>query len=1001
MPIGRLLALLALSSAPAMAQRYADLIGRILDPSEGGIADASVTVVNQETGFRRVTRSEDGGSYSVSSLQPGLYQVTVRKENFHTVREFDVRLAAASVTHADFMLPVGSVEESITIVGNPPVSERQDASTGSRIDRDEFERLPLGERGMLSLLEFAPGTNVVPATRGDAGQFTATGQRPNTNYFTVDGVSANTGVSAGGVPAQSTGGALPALSAFGSLDSLISLDAVAEFRVTTSTSVAEFGRLPGAAVALNSRSGTNELHGSASYRIRNEIANANDWFANQAGYARLPLRLQDVAATLGGPVKRNRTFFFLSYQGMWLRQPAVWLQPVPSLEARQNGASWAQPLLDLFPPPAAGPVASGIAETVTTNDRPASLNVGGIRIDQAIGSRVSFFGRYNDAPSTNEFGTLATNQLDLRSQNLTLGLNARPKTSIVLDLHANESQANAHSVWNIGDGSDCPLGPLVTTFRPAEPAPCSELVRFNIAGVGQLITGREGDRRQRQFQVLQTGAWHRRTNTLSLGADYRRIFAVRRDPGGTFGLIADNVDDLTGTRNLWVAQSAAQNLSTELHELSLWVQDTWQAGSRLTVASGLRWEYSPAPTPSAGVYVLDPKLNTVFSTRQELWPPSYHNFAPRLGLALRLTRSGNTILRAGGGLYYDSSVSIATDFLNSGPFGIEQFTSAINGLFSTQLTYGFMPNLRLPQIRQWNVSLERALSPHDVLSLGYVGAAGRYLLRREIGGAAYTPTSLVALTTNNAWSRYDALDAQYRRRLAAGLQALAAYSWSHSIDNDSSDAFLVWAGPGSVDRGSSDFDLRHSFTGSLTYEFSREGKPAQLSRLLGGWAIDGIFRARTGFPISVLTSEEFMGISLANSFRPDWVFGQPLWISDANAPGGRRLNPIAFHSLPPPEQGTLGRNSINGFGMSQFDLALRREFRLSERRRLQLRIEAFNAFNHPNFADPLRYLNSPVAGDSTSMLNVMLGTGSPGSGLTPILQTGGPRSLQGTLRFQF
>src|SRR5205807_5948579 len=153
--------------------------------------------------------------------------------------------------------------------------------------------LPLNGRGLLTLLELAPGTNVIPATRGDAGQFTATGQRPNTNYFTVDGVSANTGVTAGGLPAQSTGGSLPALSAFGSMDSLISLEAVQEMRVTTSTSVAEFGRLPGATVGLSSRSGSNEFHGAATYRVRNELFNANDWFANQAGYRRLPLRLHD------------------------------------------------------------------------------------------------------------------------------------------------------------------------------------------------------------------------------------------------------------------------------------------------------------------------------------------------------------------------------------------------------------------------------------------------------------------------------------------------------------------------------------------------------------------------------------------------------------------------------------------------------------------------------------------------------------------------------------
>jgi hypothetical protein len=173
------------------------------------------------------------------------------------------------------------------------------------------------------------------------------------------------------------------------------------------------------------------------------------------------------------------------------------------------------------------------------------------------------------------------------------------------------------------------------------------------------------------------------------------------------------------------------------------------------------------------------------------------------------------------------------------------------------------------------------------------------------------------------------------------------------------------------------------------------------ARIGSGWAVDGIFRARSGFPITVQSGEEYIGIRMVNAFRPDWVYGQPLWVGDAASPGGRRLNPAAFRFVPGPRQGTLGRNVISGFGMWQADAALRREFRWSERRRLEFRVEAYNLFNHANFADPVRFRNSPVFGRPTSMLNLMLGSGSPGSGLAPILQAGGPRSLEGSLRFRF
>jgi hypothetical protein len=150
-----------------------------------------------------------------------------------------------------------------------------------------------------------------------------------------------------------------------------------------------------------------------------------------------------------------------------------------------------------------------------------------------------------------------------------------------------------------------------------------------------------------------------------------------------------------------------------------------------------------------------------------------------------------------------------------------------------------------------------------------------------------------------------------------------------------------------------------------------------------------------------LQNEQYEGIPLSNAFRPDLVYGAPLWLDDASMPGGRRINPAAFAATKAELQGTLGRNAFAGFGMSQIDLAIRREFRWHDHYALQLRAEAFNATNHANFADPTRYLSSAVFGQSTSMLNVMLGTGSPGSGLAPILQTGGPRNLQVTVRLRF
>jgi hypothetical protein len=1024
-----LLTVAAFCAAPLSAQRSASVVGRVLDVTGAGITAANVTVINQSTGFRRTTETEPGGAYAVTSLEPGEYTIKVAKDQFRPINNFNVPLTGQTATQIDFVLQVGSVFGGEYFVeGIAAPIERPDASVGGQFERDEIARSVVNGGKLLDLLGMMSGTVVTPATRGEAGQFTTNGQRPNSNYFTVDGVSANVGVTAGGLPAQSTGGTLPGVSAFGSLDALAPLEAVQELQVRTSSTVAEFGRFPGASISLTTESGSNGFHGSTAGHLRNELLSSQNWFANQAGFGRLPLRLGDITQTFGGPVRRDHTFFFLSYERLALRQTYVWDQPTPSLDARQAAADWAQPPLSMFPLPNAGQLTGGIGEWVGASVLPAGLQTGSARVDQALGSRVSLFGRYSDSPSSNQFGNLGINHLDLRLQSLTVGLNARPTANLTMDLRLNETKATAHSVWRGSvaggpqstdtSGPDCTLQPMVSVFLNTQ-ASCNYLVRFTIGGIGQLVSGPEGDRKQRQFQAVDSVTWQYKKHKLGLGVDYRAITAVREDAGSTLGVIADTVADLNSMKNLWIfsvtpgadGTPLAQTLT--VRELSLWALDTWQPTKRLTVAAGLRWEFSPAPVPSATylqanpIFFYDPASGTTERAEQPrpLWPSSYKDFAPRLGLAYRLTGSGSTVVRAGGGLYYDSSLSIATDVLNGGPLSAGNFKSDRYAPFSTVLGYGFMPALKLPEIRQWNVALEHAFGARDNISVGYVGSSGWDLIRREVGGVpGDSVTKFITLTTNNGVSNYQSLQFHYRRHFTHGLDVTASYTWAHSTDNDSSDAFLVWAGPGSApanDRGSSDFDLRHSFTASAVYEFARLKGSHGRGNFLAGWAASGVFRARTGFPMTIQQAEEYDGISLANAFRPNRVPSQRMWIDDPSGPAGRRLNPAAFQNTAAGVQGNLGRNAIGGFGMSQFDLALSREFTKGENRSLQLRIESFNLFNTPSFADPVKFLDNPLFGQSTSMLNMMLGTGSPGSGLAPMLGVGGPRTFQASLRLRF
>ncbi len=988
------------------AQPYSHLSGVILDASLASVPGAMVTVVNEDSGLRRVTTSQSDGSYVVSSLQPGLYKITIRKPGFRTMIRFGVKLTESQPARVDFKLVIGSIQETITVEGSAPLFNTEEASVGTVVGRDEVEHLPLDGQGLLGLIGLVPGAVVTPATRGETGQFTVDGQRPNTHYFTVDGASANTGVSGGGQPAQSTGGALPGLTAFGSLDSLLTPDALQEMRIQTSTSAPQFGRMPGAQVSLTSRSGSNEVHGSALYGFRNENLDANDWYANRHGDERAPLRLQDFSGGLGGPLWRNHTFFFISYEGMRLQQPFIWVQPVPTLDARTHSSRFANPLLSLFPEPNGPDLGGGLALWTGRTSRPSRLDAGAARLDHTFNSWLTAFARYSESPSSTEFGTSPVNTLDLTSRAITVGFDIRAKPNLFIDLRLNYSLSTATSVWNQSGSSSCDLEPTTFQFLHVHGV-CDYLVRFSIAGLGQVASGSEGQRRQTQFQVTPAANWNIRTHAIRFGADYRRLAPARTDATGSLYVFADTVQDLAVSSNFWSScgsqqlpcATSPQFASAVLREASLFAQDTWRINRRLTAVFGLRWEFSPAPTPGRGdtFDFFGPAVPDAAAGNQPLWRTTYANFAPRIGVAFQPMDGGRTVIRAGAGLYYDSSLSLAGDLVNGGPLSVAAFSSP-RYVFATTLNFGFTPQLRLPLVKQWNVSVERAFSNHDVVSIGYVGSSGGDLIRREVTGLAIN--RLLVLTTNDGASIYHALQAQYRRRLSHGLEALVSYAWSHSIDNSSTDSGLYAVNSFfsiNQDRATSDFDVRHSLSAGITYALPHSIR----SRFLRDWELDGTIRARSGFPINVLDSDEFQGISYQNIYRPNLVGGKPLWIGDPSSPGGRSINPAAFQMTAFGTQGNLGRNALTGFGMSQLDLAVQRDFLVTEQRSLQLRMEAYNALNHPNFADPIPFLASPIFGQSSSMLNLMLGTGSPGSGLAPIFQAGGARSLRVVLRFRF
>src|SRR6266436_5622810 len=276
--------LLVFSSSGLRAQSTnGSLSGLIADPSKAVIADAKISAINTATNFRYETPTNTSGEYYLTNLPPGLYRLEIEKPGFKKLIKPDVTLHVQDAMELNFALTLGSTSETTTVESGAPLLTTESAAVGTVVDRQFIENLPLNGRSFQSLITLTPGVVLTKANELEAGQFSVNGQRPDANYFNVDGVSANIAAVADTVLGQVAGGTLPATTVVGGLNNLVSIDALQEFKVLTSTYAAEFGRTPGAQVLIVTRSGTNAFHGTAFDYFRNAVLDANDWFANGKG----------------------------------------------------------------------------------------------------------------------------------------------------------------------------------------------------------------------------------------------------------------------------------------------------------------------------------------------------------------------------------------------------------------------------------------------------------------------------------------------------------------------------------------------------------------------------------------------------------------------------------------------------------------------------------------------------------------------------------------------
>src|SRR5215469_9935797 len=291
----------------------ASLSGRVTDPSKALIVDAKVAAISATTNVRYEATTNGSGEYYLANLPPGPYRIEIEKPGFKKLIKPDVILHVQDVLDIDFEMTVGSASESITVEAGAPLVNTESGTVSTVTDRAFAENLPLNGRSLQTLIMLTPGVVVTATAFDDQGQFSVNGQRADANYFTVDGVSANFGVTGYFPLVQTAGGALPALSVSGGTNSLVSVDAMQEFRVQTSSFAPEFGRTPGGQVSIITRSGTNDFHGTLFEYLRNDVLDASDWFVGFNHLQKPEERQNDFGGVFGGPIIKDRTFFFFSY----------------------------------------------------------------------------------------------------------------------------------------------------------------------------------------------------------------------------------------------------------------------------------------------------------------------------------------------------------------------------------------------------------------------------------------------------------------------------------------------------------------------------------------------------------------------------------------------------------------------------------------------------------------------------------------------------------------
>src|SRR5580704_9215775 len=533
------LVVLALCFTPGLLLAQSDtatVSGLITDSKDAVLVGAQVRATNVDAGTSSTALTNRDGVYVLRNLRPGQYRLTVDNEGFQQIVLVGLTLSAQDSICRNFTMQVGSIIQSVTLTAS---GEKVNISpaVGTVVNQQFVQNLPLNGRSFQSLIGLTPGVVFVPLNDAGSGEFSVNGQRANANYFTVDGVSANFAAAISFFPAQTVGGTTPALTVSGGTNSLLSVDAMQEFRVQTSTFAAENGRSP-AQVSIVTRSGTDQFHGTVYNYLRNNFLDARNYF-DRPPLPIPPLRQNDFGGTFGGPILRNRTFFFFSYEGLRLLLPQTAIGNFYTEAARQNVAPAYQPLMAAMPLPD-GPVNSdGLTAPLTVGySDPTSLNATSLRIDHTINRHLDLFGRYNHAPSA-QSTRLWSEETTFTggSDSATLGATLVLTSGMVNDFRANWSRNTAGQTTVLDSFHGAVPPPDTAMYPPGYSSQSGQFVFLPPLPLDTDAEVRSGPlyaNVQKQLNFINNFSLTARAHQLKFGADFRHLNPVTN--GNQYGL---------------------------------------------------------------------------------------------------------------------------------------------------------------------------------------------------------------------------------------------------------------------------------------------------------------------------------------------------------------------------------------------------------------------------------------------------------------------------------